>query len=149
MRVTFGQGPFDAFPAAGQMDVFSRAIEARRRSRMLGFDAATGWERFDGIYRHLQSEIREFAQTVRNHESPQRQLDEMGDVLYVATQLADSQGIPPQAALEHATDKFTRRLRMVSAVATEQWPGRELNTLKKQEWRSLWKTAKSRLDTTV
>lgn len=149
MRPTFGQGTFDGFPAAGQMDVFSRAIEARRRSRAMGFDAATGWERFDGIYRHLQSEMREFAQTVRNHESPQRQLDEMGDVLYVATQLADSQGVSPRAALDHATDKFTARLRTVEAIAAERWPGRPVTTLKKQEWRSLWKTAKSRLDTTV
>lgn len=149
MRVSFGQGLFHGFPQAGQQDAFSRAIAARSHSRAVGFDAATGWERFDGIYQHLQSEVDEFAETVRNHESPKRQLDEMGDVLYVATQLADFQGINPAEALDHGTDKFVRRLKTIEDIVHEHWGDRELSDLKKEEWRSLWKTAKSRLETTI
>ena len=147
MRITFGQqqGMFAQFPQAGSMDAFARALEARRRSVAIGFDASTGWDKPAGILKHLESEVAEFRHAVE-HESPARQADEMGDVLYVATQVASASGIDPKLALENATDKFVTRQNAMADEAQTRWENRPLTELSLPDWRTLWKAVKIRLE---
>ena len=45
--------------------------------------------------------------------SPERLADELGDILFVVANLARKLGLDPEACLQHANRKFTRRFNAV------------------------------------
>ena len=70
----------------------------------------------------------------------QRLEDELGDVLFVAANLARHAGVDPGRALRRANAKFERRFRRMEALARER--GIELADLSLAEQDTLWDEAK-------
>ena len=66
--------------------------------------------------------------------------EEVGDVLFMAAQVAQSHGVDPEAALHAACDKFARRFRSVEEGAD----GTPLTELTEPELLDLWQRAKQK-----
>jgi uncharacterized protein YabN with tetrapyrrole methylase and pyrophosphatase domain len=66
----------------------------------------------------------------------------MGDILFVAVNLARFLNIDPEIALKKTSAKFSRRFRMMESAAREQ--GTTLAKVPRAEMESLWNDAKRR-----
>lgn len=77
-----------------------RAEKLQKRAARVGFD----WDRPEAILDKIAEEAREVI------EAPvEKQTEEMGDLLFVVTNLARHLKVDPEAALRAANTKFTRR----------------------------------------
>ncbi len=109
------------------------AQEYQKRAAKVGFD----YDTIEAVQGKLQEELQE----LREANTPEHQLEEMGDVLYMVARLARTYKIDAEEALRKANRKFYHRFQAMEEIAREQ--GRELTSLGKPEWSTLWQNAKS------
>ena len=109
------------------LPALERAAKLQRRAARVGFD----WPNASGPRAKIDEELAELdAET--DHD---RMLDELGDLLFAAVNLARHLNVEPETALREANRKFERRFR-----AIEKTPGfTELSLDQKEE---LWTAAK-------
>ncbi|HEY9546228.1 MAG TPA: MazG nucleotide pyrophosphohydrolase domain-containing protein [Solimonas sp.] len=79
------------------------ALRLQRDAAELGFD----WRQLDELWDKLAEEIAELQQATG--EGPARIEDELGDVLFMAVNLARHLGVDADAALRSSNAKFARR----------------------------------------
>lgn len=144
--VRFAQSrAFQHVPTRTQGNPFERMVAIRQATQQSGIDSGHGWERTENIVKHLNSEVQEFAETITQKQSPQRQLDELGDVLYVASMLGYRQQLDPEAALQHAADKYISRCQTMDNLTQDPnstWYGSIIKKLHPDQRRALWEAAK-------
>lgn len=101
-----------------------------------------GREGSDGALRKLEEEVGELRSAVESGSVDGRHgvREEVGDVLFMAAQVAQSHGVDPEAALHAACDKFARRFRSVEEGAD----GTPLTELTEPELLDLWQRAKQK-----
>jgi ATP diphosphatase len=116
-----------AFPA------LLRAGKVSRRAARIGFD----WPDARAVIPKLTEEIAEIEAEIASGAGKDRLEDEVGDLLFAATNLARKLDIEPETALRRATAKFERRFRRVETLAAERGTGRDLDALEK-----LWQQVK-------
>ena len=113
-KVEKGKRPSDSLlegiPIA--LPALARSQKVQDRVRKVGFD----WPSIDGVYGKLQEEIIEVQEAV----TPAEKLDELGDVLFVAVNLASWLGVDAESALRGATQKFSRRFQKLEEVMAER-----------------------------
>src|SRR5690606_20744140 len=80
-----------------------RASKIGARVSSVGFD----WNTAGEVMAKIDEEVRELREALA--QSPERVVDEMGDVLFSMANLARKLGVDPEAALSTANDRFTRR----------------------------------------
>src|SRR6186713_1345860 len=121
--------------ATSAMDGVAKALPALMRSEKLqkraareGFD----WPDTAGPAAKLAEEIQELVEA-----SPDKQLEEAGDLLFAAVNLVRAYGLGAEEALRAANDKFERRFRAMEALAGGSFA--ELD-LERQE--ALWQRVK-------
>ncbi|MGC9366414.1 MAG: nucleoside triphosphate pyrophosphohydrolase [bacterium] len=85
--------------------LLNRVAQQQKQASQLGFD----WPDVEGVYDKLQEEISELRQT----EEYDRQVDELGDILFVVVHLANHLNIDPEIALQHTLEKFNTRFNYV------------------------------------
>ncbi len=145
---------------AKALPAMKRAIKLQQRAARVGFD----WPSVRSVFTKLHEELAEL-QAVIDQQSDydsnvplphvtQREiqaalLDELGDVLFVCTNLARHLCIDPEQALYHANAKFERRfrhmetLRREALLATPAAPQRTYEQgLSLEEWDHLWEQVK-------
>ncbi|MBA3240518.1 MAG: nucleoside triphosphate pyrophosphohydrolase [Acidobacteria bacterium] len=123
------------------MEAHQLATKAAR----VGFD----WQNLEDIFDKLQEEIGELraAITERAASAPDseaeaaRVREEMGDLLFAASNIARHLGVEPEAALKLTNRKFRRRFRHIERGLKER--GRELGAATLEEMEELWQEAKS------
>ncbi len=122
--------------ATSAMDGVARALPALLRAEKLqkraardGFD----WPDASGPTAKIVEEIEELAQA-----SPDKRLEEAGDLLFAAVNLVRAYRIKPEDALRAANDKFERRYRGMEAQA-----GGEFATLSLDQQEELWQAVKA------
>ena len=122
--------------AESALDGVARALPALLRSEKLqkraareGFD----WPDTTGPAEKLAEEISELAEA-----SPDKQLEEAGDLLFAAVNLVRAYGIKAEEALRAANDKFERRYR-----AMEQLAGGAFASLTLEQQEALWQRVKA------
>ncbi|WP_342536648.1 nucleoside triphosphate pyrophosphohydrolase [Sporosarcina sp. FSL K6-3508] len=76
----------------------------QKSAAKVGFD----WPNIEGAFKKFQEEWQEFQEEVRNGEKD-RQLDELGDVLFTIVNVARFLKISPEEAMWHANEKFKSR----------------------------------------
>lgn len=108
------------------------AQEYQKRAGKVGFDYDTS----EDVYTKLEEELQELHEA----STPEHQLEEMGDVLYMVARLARAYKIDAEEALRKSNRKFLHRFQAMERVAREQ--GRTLSSFSKPEWITLWKQAK-------
>lgn len=115
------------------LPALSRAAKLTKRAARVGFD----WPDLPPVFDKMQEELDEL-----HHEVAQGSIDmdrvedEMGDVLFVASNLARKIGVDPEVALRRANAKFERRFAAMEALAATE--GVSLDTLNLDRWEALW-----------
>jgi MazG family protein len=113
------------------------AYQLTRRAAQVGFD----WELVDGIFAKLQEETSELRAALEESNRPSAE-DEVGDILFVAVNLARFLGFDPEVALKHSNLKFKSRFQGMENEAARS--GQRLAQLSKEELEVLWEAVKQR-----
>jgi MazG family protein len=141
------------------------ALQLTRKAARIGFD----WHNIDGIFAKLEEEAGELrAVLARSHETTTRDTgtrersftpkstramasapeelgrstveSELGDILFVAVNLARFLNVDPEIALRKTSAKFSRRFREMEQLARAQ--GTTLPRVPRPQMESLWEQAK-------
>jgi len=114
-----------------------RAYKIQKKASSVGFD----WPDLEGVFGKIEEELREFRQATRE-ESAERQLDELGDLLFAVVNASRFIKADPEEALAGTNRKFTRRFRYIEEQLRIK--GRsfgETDLIEMEEW---WQEAKTR-----
>ena len=119
---------------------WQRALKLQQRAATVGFD----WPGPAPVLDKLDEEIAELRAEFNGPDAvpadTARIEDELGDLLFVAANLARHAGIDPARALRHANAKFERRFRAMERLARER--GVDLASLPLTEQDALWDAVK-------
>jgi MazG family protein len=110
-----------------------RADKLQKRAAWIGFD----WPEARPVFEKLKEEIAELEIELERLAESRALEDEMGDILFAATNLARKLDIDPEGALRRATAKFERRFRRVETLAAQRAAGRDVEALE-----ALWQEVK-------
>ena len=129
-------------PAASALDAVSRglsewqrAIKLQKRAAELGFD----WPGIAPVLDKLREEVAELDEAAHT-ENTAHQLEELGDVLFVAANVARHLKLDPASALRGCNLKFESRFRQMEQLAAAS--GLDLAALNLAEQDALWDQAK-------
>ncbi len=115
----------------------SRAAKLTRRAAQVDFD----WPNLPPVFAKMDEELAELRHEVEQEVvDAERVEDEMGDVLFVAANLARKAGVDPETALRRANAKFERRFAAMEALAAAE--GRPIDDLDLDAWEALWQRVK-------
>ena len=115
-----------------------RALKLQKRAARVGFD----WQQIEQVIDKLHEETAELKAELQNDlPDKQRIADEVGDVLFVAVNLARKAGIDPEAALMGCNSKFEKRFRFIEESAEKDH--KKLDEMSLDEMESLWQKAKT------
>ena len=92
-------------------DPLADALQMQRDAAELGFD----WRELNELWDKLAEEIGELKEAVA--EGPAAVQDELGDLLFMAVNLARHLGVDAGAALASSNEKFRRRFAHICAHA--------------------------------
>jgi len=115
---------------------WKRAARLQQRAAAVGFD----WPDYRPVLDKLAEELDEVRAEFEAGADPARLEDEVGDVLFVAVNLARHAGVDFSRALRHANAKFERRFRRMEQRATAEGGRLADRDLPAQE--ALWQRAK-------
>ena len=122
------------------------AYQLTRRASRIGFD----WDEIAGLLDKLAEETRELRQELHAEKDasasqaparPSARLEEeVGDLLFVAVNIARFLAVDPEIALKNATRKFIARFQEMERQAARQ--GRRLAEASREQQEALWEAAK-------
>jgi MazG family protein len=108
----------------------------------VGFD----WTQIKDIFEKLQEEVDELREAIRTHADSNEEADhahvreEIGDLLFVVTNIARRLNVEPEAALKLSNRKFRRRFLFIERALQERGQSFQESTLEQLE--ALWQEAK-------
>ncbi|HYR77794.1 MAG TPA: nucleoside triphosphate pyrophosphohydrolase [Pyrinomonadaceae bacterium] len=108
----------------------------------VGFD----WTQIKDIFEKLQEEVDELRAAIETHENSKDEADhahvreEIGDLLFVVTNIARHLNVEPEAALKLSNRKFRRRFSYIEARLREQ--NRKFDETRLDQLEELWQEAK-------
>ncbi len=114
---------------------WQRAIKLQKRAAELGFD----WPGIAPVLDKLREEVAELDEAAQTHNAA-HQLEELGDVLFVAANVARHLQLDPASALRGCNLKFEARFRQMEQLAATR--GLDLAALNLAEQDALWDEAK-------
>ncbi len=120
---------------AANLPALARAVKLQKRAARVGFD----WPDVAQVLDKLTEEAAELAEA-RATLGPDQVTEEMGDLLFVAANLARHFDVDPEDALRRANAKFIRRFGAVEAALAAQGRRPEEATLAEMD--ALWDAAK-------
>ncbi|MGR3794336.1 nucleoside triphosphate pyrophosphohydrolase [Vannielia sp. SX4] len=115
------------------LPALTRALKLQNRAARVGFD----WDNVQDVLAKLQEEAAELAEAEGDADALE---DEMGDMLFVLTNLARHKGIDPEAALRRTNAKFTRRFNAIEDALADKGSSPQQATL--EEMDALWTSIK-------
>ena len=117
-----------------------RAYKLQKRAARVGFD----WPEAAGAMAKLREELEELTVEMDGQIDGQidgaKLIDEFGDVLFSAVNLACKLDIDPEAALRHGNAKFEKRFREMEARLAET--GGKFDGMRLDEMEELWRRSK-------
>jgi len=111
-----------------------RAGKMSRRAGRIGFD----WPDARAVLPKIAEEIAEIEAELDGTAEVAALEEEVGDLLFAATNLARKLDIEPETALRRATTKFERRFRALEMLAKQRGIGHDLDALE-----ALWREVKT------
>ena len=122
----------DGIPAG--MAELQRSVKLQKRARKVGFD----WDSAEPVMDKFDEELAEMRSAIASGDRDAME-DELGDLLFVATNLARQLDIDPGTALRRSNAKFERRFRAMEESAG----GHEhLESMQLEEMEDLWQKIK-------
>lgn len=136
------QQPAEAPPAlldgvAQALPALVRAEKLQRRAARGGFD----WDRATEVLDKVREEVEECAETLAEGASHRARVHEVGDLLFVAVNLARHLGVDAEQALRAANHRFENRFRYIEQALRDQ--GRAPGIEVRAEMERLWAAAKA------
>lgn len=122
------------------MSALLTASKITSKAARVGFD----WSHIEEIIHKLHEEIDELKQALRKRteDTADPQVEaEVGDLLFVAVNIARFLSIDPETALRRTNQKFVRRFRYIEERLMEQ--GKDIKQSNIEEMERLWQEAKS------
>jgi nucleoside triphosphate diphosphatase len=119
------------------------AHQLSTKAARVGFD----WKTVDDIFDKLQEEIEELRHAIKDHENLKdeanhaRVREEMGDLLFAATNIARHMQVEPEAALKLTNRKFRRRFAFIETSLHDR--GQAFDATSIDELEDLWQQAKA------
>jgi len=129
------QGLLDGVAQA--LPALVRAEKLQRRAARGGFD----WDRATEVLDKVREEVEECAATLVEGVSHQARVHEVGDLLFVAVNLARHLGVDAEQALRVANHRFESRFRYIEQALHAQ--GRVPGVENRGEMEQLWAAAKA------
>ena len=121
------------------------AYQLTRRASSIGFD----WDEIEGLLEKLKEETAELRQTLAAGDpaeasgaGPARVEEEVGDLLFVAANVARFLGMDPEIALKKANRKFAARFREMEQEMGRR--GGRLADASREEMEALWLRSKNK-----
>ncbi|MEZ5849472.1 MAG: nucleoside triphosphate pyrophosphohydrolase [Hyphomicrobiaceae bacterium] len=122
----------------------TRAIKLQDKAARVGFD----WPNLTPVLAKLREEAGELEEAIAqcdaarsDPELQQRCAEELGDLLFVAANIARHLEVDPEAAIRAANRKFERRFRHIETELAARGSSPEQSTL--EEMDAIWNEAKS------
>ncbi|MEP6707707.1 MAG: nucleoside triphosphate pyrophosphohydrolase [Pyrinomonadaceae bacterium] len=118
------------------------AHQLSTKAARVGFD----WEKLEDIFEKLAEEIGELRAAIQTHATSKSEADhtrvreEIGDLLFAATNIARHLNVEPEAALKLTNRKFRKRFGYIEMKLRERGQAFDATTLDEME--SLWQEAK-------
>jgi uncharacterized protein YabN with tetrapyrrole methylase and pyrophosphatase domain len=118
------------------------AHQLSTKAARVGFD----WRCVDDIFDKLQEEIEELRAAIKDHslekneEAHTRVREEIGDLLFAATNISRHMQVEPEAALKLTNRKFRQRFQYIENKLHERGQQFEESTIDEME--TLWQEAK-------
>ena len=119
------------------LPALTRSAKLQRRAARVGFD----WPEVGPVLAKLEEELVEVRAELAAGAPHARLVDELGDVLFAAANLARHLGVDGESALRQANQKFERRFRAVEAALRAA--GRDPHDASLDEMEALWQRAKA------
>jgi ATP diphosphatase len=134
--VRIGTGALAGVPAA--LPALTRATKLTARAARVGFD----WPDPEAVLDKLAEETAELRAELDGGD-PARIADELGDMLFVLANLARKLGQDPEACLQGASEKFTRRFNAMERLAADRGATLGQTSLAEMEadWQAVKRTA--------
>ncbi len=114
-----------------------RAEKLQRRASRGGFD----WDQATEVLDKVREEVDECAETLADGASHRARVHEVGDLLFVAVNLARHLGVDAEQALRAANHRFEKRFRYIEQGLRAQ--GRAPGIKVRAEMERLWAAAKA------
>lgn len=118
------------------------AHQLSTKAARVGFD----WKRVEDIFAKLEEEVVELRSAIKTHATSNSEADhalvreEIGDLLFAATNIARHLQVEPEAALKLTSRKFRRRFGYIEDKLRER--GQTLDQVSLDEMETLWQEAK-------
>ncbi|THB63294.1 MAG: nucleoside triphosphate pyrophosphohydrolase [Gammaproteobacteria bacterium] len=112
-----------------------RSVKLQKKAAACGFD----WDDVRDVFLKLDEEVEELREAVaeNNRES---MVDELGDVLFVCTNIARKLGIDPDTAIRSANSKFERRFKGIEKEVSES--SQDITDLDIEQLEYMWQKQK-------
>lgn len=137
-RVANGDADHSALAGVARgLPEWQRALKLQKRAAAVGFD----WVTPAPVLDKLREELDEVRHELEHGGDRARLADEIGDVLFVAVNLARLSDVDYSAALRGANAKFERRFRRMEALAAAD--GTALRELALERQEGYWQRAKA------
>ena len=115
-----------------------RAAKLQKRAARVGFD----WPNIEAVIKKMHEETAELQDAVYSEAPDNAHIaDEVGDILFVASNIARKIGVDPETALLACNRKFERRFRFIETELQKQ--GRSVELADLDEMEKLWQDAKT------
>jgi uncharacterized protein YabN with tetrapyrrole methylase and pyrophosphatase domain len=111
-----------------------KAVDLATQAAKIGFD----WPSIAPVFLKMEEELAELKEAIAGGNEQQIK-DELGDVLFVCSNLARHLNQDPNSALQHANNKFERRFRKVEQLAYNH---NEIDKFELDYLENLWKKVK-------
>jgi XTP/dITP diphosphohydrolase len=111
------------------------SMKISRKAAEVGFE----WDDVDGVWEKFHEELDEWHAAIEG-ESPARQQEELGDLLFTIVNLARWYGLDPEAALHGTNQRFVQRFSKVETACD-----RPISEYSLEELEAIWQQAKRQL----
>lgn len=120
------------------LPALSRALKLQKRAATVGFD----WDDINLVFDKLREEFAELEEECQTNPEGRGVGDELGDILFVAVNLARHLHIDPETALNATNLKFIRRFTYIEKTLLDR--SRRLQDVDLDVMEALWIEAKTR-----
>ena len=121
---------FDGIPAS--LPALLKALKVSKKAAREGFD----WSKESSIWEAMEKEIKELREAVKLKDKEQQE-EELGDVLFMITNIARWYKLDPEDTLNKGIKKFIKRYTRVKELSKD-----DLSKLSEEELNKLWEKAK-------
>ena len=117
-----------------------KAAKLQERAASVGFD----WPDMTTVIEKMQEELNELEQVLTETPDDKKRLqDEIGDILFVASNLARKAGLDPETALLSCNRKFERRFHYIEERLNNQ--NCRLQDASLEQMETLWEESKNKI----